>query len=199
MGETGSITCGWKEEESCTREWFCVLGLGKPRQKTQNHSLVQDSSSFHLLVMEPLFLPLSRTIINSAPTSVWNVYYVIWGRIWMPMCIWGFMGETLKLLVLYSLPCCLLEVSLSNPRSTVGEMYYAARVPNLANTTWCKKLRNDWNQGTWVLIWKYVATTIQWIKQTWQDLDDFLKSLRPCTLDECSLSIGRVKLLQSLA
>ena len=86
MGETGSITRGWKEEESCTREWFCVLGLGKPRPKTQNHShsaratipssgwiatrlcvagslgrrmnhsLVQDSSSFHPLVMEPLSL-----------------------------------------------------------------------------------------------------------------------------------------------
>ena len=58
MGETGSITRGWKEEESCTREWFCILGLGKPRPKTQHHSLVQDSSSFHPLVMEPLFLPL---------------------------------------------------------------------------------------------------------------------------------------------
>ena len=57
MGETGSITRGGKEEESGTREWFCVLGLGKPRPKTQNHSLVQDSSSFHPLVMEPLYLP----------------------------------------------------------------------------------------------------------------------------------------------
>ena len=56
MGETGSITRGWKEEESCTRELFCVLGLGKPRPKTQNNSLVQDSSSFHPLVMEPLYL-----------------------------------------------------------------------------------------------------------------------------------------------
>ena len=56
MGETGSITCGWKKEVSCTRERFCVLGLGKPRPRTQNHSLVQDTSSFHPLVMEPLYL-----------------------------------------------------------------------------------------------------------------------------------------------
>ena len=60
MGERGSITRGWKEEESCTRELFCVLGLGKPRPKTQNNSLVQDSSSFHPLVMEPLFLVPDR-------------------------------------------------------------------------------------------------------------------------------------------
>ena len=33
-----------------------VSCLGKPRPKTQNHSLVQDSSSFHPLVMEPLYL-----------------------------------------------------------------------------------------------------------------------------------------------
>ena len=30
-----------------------------------------------------------------------------------------------------------------------------------------KKLKNDWNLGTWVLIWEYLASTIQWIP-TWQ-------------------------------
>ena len=29
---------GWKEEESCTSELFCVLGRGLPSPKTQNHS-----------------------------------------------------------------------------------------------------------------------------------------------------------------
>ena len=31
---------------------------------------------------------------------------------------------------------------------------------------------------------------------TLQGLDEFLKSLRPCALDESSLSIGRVKAVQ---
>ena len=30
QGNRGSITSGWKEEESCTSEWFCVLGRGLP-------------------------------------------------------------------------------------------------------------------------------------------------------------------------
>ena len=64
MGETGSITREGKEEVSCTREWFCVLGLGKPRPKTQNHSLVQDSSSFHPLVMEPLYHALGSYLLS---------------------------------------------------------------------------------------------------------------------------------------
>ena len=70
MGETGSITRGWKEEESCTREWFCVLGLGKPRPKTQNHPLVQDSSSFHPLVMEPLYPEEEKKILLLEVPSV---------------------------------------------------------------------------------------------------------------------------------
>ena len=39
---------------------------------------------------------------------------------------------------------------------------------------------------------EYSANAIQWIP-TWQGLDGFQKSLRPSALDECSLSIGRVK------
>ena len=55
-----------------------------------------------------------------------------------------------------------------------------------------KKLKNDWNPGKWVLIWEYSARALQWIP-TWQGLDYFQKSLRPCNLDENNLSIGRVK------
>ena len=61
-------------------------------------------------------------------------------------------------------------------------------VANLANTKWCKKLINDWNPSTWVLIWQYSARAIQWIP-TWQ-------SLRPYALDESCISIGGVKLLE---
>ena len=42
-----------------------------------------------------------------------------------------------------------------------------------------KQLRNDWNPGILVLIWKYSARAIQWIP-TWQGLDVFQKSLRLC-------------------
>ena len=28
-------------------------------------------------------------------------------------------------------------------------------VANLANTKWGKNMKNDWNPGTWVLIWEY--------------------------------------------
>ena len=62
--------------------------------------------------------------------------------------------------------------------------YYAKR-------KWCKKIRNDWNPGTWVIIWEYSARAIWWIL-TWQGLDGFQKSLRLCSLDESSISIGRV-------
>ena len=44
---------------------------------------------------------------------------------------------------------------------------------------------------TLVLIWEYSAEAIQWIP-TWQGLDGFQKSLRPCALDEGSLIIERV-------
>ena len=54
-------------------------------------------------------------------------------------------------------------------------------------------LENDWNPGTWVLIRENSARAIQWVP-TWQGLDGFQKSLRPCTLDESSLSIGRVNM-----
>ena len=64
-------------------------------------------------------------------------------------------------------------------------------VANLANTKQCKNLRNHWNPGIWVLIWKYSARAFQWIP-TWQGSDGFRKSLRSCVLDKSSLSIGRV-------
>ena len=38
-----------------------------------------------------------------------------------------------------------------------------------------KWLKNDWNPGTWELIWEYSARPIQWIP-TWQGLDGFQKS-----------------------
>ena len=52
-------------------------------------------------------------------------------------------------------------------------------------------MKNDWNPGKWVLIWEHTERAIYWIP-TWQGLDVFKKSLRPCALDETSLSIGRV-------
>ena len=88
MGETGSTTRGWKEEESCTREWFCVLGLGKPRPKTQNHSRVQDSSSFHPRVMEPLYLTLQQ----------------LWWR--FSMLIYLFLDVYCEYWLCYYLYCC---------------------------------------------------------------------------------------------
>ena len=42
-----------------------------------------------------------------------------------------------------------------------------------------------------VLIWEYWARAFQWIS-TWQGLDGFQKSLRPCALDQSSPSIERV-------
>ena len=63
-------------------------------------------------------------------------------------------------------------------------------VANLANTKWSKKPEN-WNPGTWVLIWEYSARAMQWIP-TLQGLDSFQKSLHPCALDKSSLSIERV-------
>ena len=56
-----------------------------------------------------------------------------------------------------------------------------------------KNLKNDWNPGKWVLIWKYSTRAIRWIP-TWQGFNVFQKSLRSCALDKSSLSIGRVKL-----
>ena len=47
------------------------------------------------------------------------------------------------------------------------------------------------NPGTWVLIWEYSARAIQWIP-TWQGLNGFQKSLRPCALDESNIRIRRV-------
>ena len=60
-----------------------------------------------------------------------------------------------------------------------------------------KKLKYDWNPGTWVLIWEYSARAIQWIP-TWKGLDGFQKSLCPCVLGKSSLSIGRVNPTLSL-
>ena len=68
-GYRGSITSGWKEEESCTSEWFCVLGRGLLSPKTQNHSRVQDSSSFHPRVIEPVSPTIKRRNLNILPWS----------------------------------------------------------------------------------------------------------------------------------
>ena len=80
VGETGSITRGWKEEVSCTRGWLCVLGFGKPRPMTQNHSQVQDTSSFHPLLMEPLFLPLIGINTHLFPMGIGDGF---WFHIWV--------------------------------------------------------------------------------------------------------------------
>ena len=64
---------------------------------------------------------------------------------------------------------------------------------NLTNAKRCKKnLKNDRNPGKLGLIWEYSARAFQWVP-TRQGLDGFHKSLRHCTLDKSSLSIGRVK------
>ena len=65
-------------------------------------------------------------------------------------------------------------------------------VDNLANTKWCKKPEKwlkPWQMGTH---WKYSSRALQWIP-TWQGSDVFRKFLHHCALDECSLSIGRVR------
>ena len=54
----------------------------------------------------------------------------------------------------------------------------------------------NWNPGKWVLIWEYLVRVFQWIP-IWQGLYGFHKSLRPCALDENSLSIGRVNHIAS--
>ena len=69
-------------------------------------------------------------------------------------------------------------------------------VAYLANTKWCKK-PEKWletlHMGTHlrVLIWEYSARSFQWIP-TWQGLKRFQESLRPCALNESSLSSVKV-------
>ena len=67
----------------------------------------------------------------------------------------------------------------------------------MANTKWCKKVKNDWNPGKWVLIWEYSARAFLWVP-TWQGLDDFQISVCPDALDKSSLCIGRVKKILNL-
>ena len=55
-----------------------------------------------------------------------------------------------------------------------------------------KHLENNRNPGIWAHIWEYSARAIQWLP-TQQGLDGFQKYMRPCALDESSLSIGSVK------
>ena len=57
--------------------------------------------------------------------------------------------------------------------------------------TVAKTWENDSKPGTWVLIWEYSARAIKWIP-TWQGLDGFQKTLRPCPLGESSPSTVRV-------
>ena len=54
-----------------------------------------------------------------------------------------------------------------------------------------------WEPWHMVLIWEYSARAFQLIP-TWQGLDVFQKSLRPCAFDESSLSTTRVNLLMLL-
>ena len=46
-----------------------------------------------------------------------------------------------------------------------------------------KILKNDWNPGTLVLIYEYLARTFQWIS-TWQGLDVFSKIFASLGLGE---------------
>ena len=49
-----------------------------------------------------------------------------------------------------------------------------------------------------MLFWEYSARAFQWIP-TWQGLNGFWKSFRPCALDKSSLSIGRFNTLPAEA
>ena len=65
-------------------------------------------------------------------------------------------------------------------------------VANFVHYKWCKKkLENDWNPGTWVLIWEYSPKAIQWIPAQ-QGLDGLNLYVHPYVLYKNSLSIGRV-------
>ena len=58
-------------------------------------------------------------------------------------------------------------------------------------------IKNDGNPVTsGLLLGQYSARASQWIP-TWQGLDGFQISLRHCDLDERSLSIERVKLIDN--
>ena len=61
-------------------------------------------------------------------------------------------------------------------------------VANLANTKWCKNLKNDWNSCTWVLSVSFAMNTDMTRLKRFSK-----KTLHPCALDESSISIGRVK------
>ena len=65
-------------------------------------------------------------------------------------------------------------------------------VANLANTKWCKKLKNDWNPGTWLLIWGDWLRAFQWIP-TRQGLDGFQSLLHSCALKKNILCNLRIK------
>ena len=54
-------------------------------------------------------------------------------------------------------------------------------VAYLANTKWCKNLKNDCNHGKCVLIWEYSARAFQWIP-TWQGLEGFQNFLHFASL-----------------
>ena len=51
-------------------------------------------------------------------------------------------------------------------------------VANVANSKDEKKLKNDRNPDTSVLIWEYSTKAIQWIP-TWQGVDGFQKTFAP--------------------
>ena len=56
-----------------------------------------------------------------------------------------------------------------------------------------QKQQQKWLKPCYMVhIWEYSAQSIQWTP-TWHGLDGFQLLLRPCALDESSLSIGRVE------
>ena len=68
--------------------------------------------------------------------------------------------------------------NLEAPRDRLTLMLLVA---NLADTKWCKFLKNDRNPGKWVLIWEFSARAFQWIP-AWYGFDGFYTSLCPCDL-----------------
>ena len=58
------------------------LALREPRHKTQNHSLMQDTISFHPLVMEPLYLLVFKPLEFMRNTILAHFWEVLW-----PLCL----------------------------------------------------------------------------------------------------------------
>ena len=95
--------------------------------------------------------------------------------------------------VLLDLVACIAVLLTPSLKSSLDPLTLMPLVANLAITKRCKNPEKWLKPDTIALIWEVsAARAIQWIP-TQQGLDGFQKSLRPCALDESSLSIGRVK------